>query len=96
MLVLTRKTGEKIKIGDNVVVNILSVEGSTVKIGIEAPRQVTILRMEVLEQLKNENIAAVAGDVKDIETVAGLVKKKLSNEKDSNQKEDINKGIKEK
>ncbi len=50
MLVLTRKVDEKIKIGDNIVVSILSVEGGGVKIGIDAPREVTILRMEVLEQ----------------------------------------------
>lgn len=78
MLVLARKTGEKIKIGDHVVVSVLSVEGNTVKIGIDAPREVAILRMEVLDQVKNENIAAAAGDVDDLSAAADLFKKQWS------------------
>jgi len=81
MLVLTRKAEEKIKIGDNIVISILSVEGSIVKIGIDAPREIALLRMEVLEQVKNENIAAAAKDVQDIAAAAEFFKKKLSGEK---------------
>ncbi len=80
MLVLTRKVDEKIKIGDNIVVSILSVEGGGVKIGIDAPREVTILRMEVLEQIKKENIDAAAKESVDITEAADLFKKKLSRE----------------
>ena len=82
MLVLTRRAEEKIKIGDNIVVSILSVEGSIVKIGIDAPREVTILRMEVLEQIKKENIAAAGKDIKDIAEAVDLFKKKLPKEKE--------------
>jgi len=81
MLVLTRKAEEKIKIGDNIVVSILSVEGGVVKIGIDAPREVKILRMEVLEQIKNENINAAAKDLNAIEQAAELFKRKLSGER---------------
>lgn len=82
MLVLTRRVEEKIKIGDNIVVSILSIEGSIVKIGIDAPREVTILRMEVLEQIKKENIAAAGKDIKDIAEAVDLFKKKLPKEKE--------------
>jgi carbon storage regulator len=82
MLVLTRRAEEKIKIGDNIVVSILSIEGSIVKIGIDAPREVTILRMEVLEQIKMENIAAAGKNIKDIEEAVDLFKRKLPREKE--------------
>ena len=72
MLVLTRRAEEKIKIGDNIIVNVLSVDGGVVKIGIEAPREITILRMEVLEQIKNENIEAAAKGVQDIAEAVDL------------------------
>ncbi len=80
MLVLTRRAEEKIKIGDNIIVNVLSVDGGVVKIGIEAPREITILRMEVLEQIKNENIEAAAKGVQDIAEAVDLFKKKTSKE----------------
>lgn len=47
MLVLTRKQNESIKIGDNVEVTVLSVQGGRVKIGIKAPADVTVRRREV-------------------------------------------------
>jgi carbon storage regulator len=80
MLVLTRRAEEKIKIGDNIIVSVLSIEGGVVKIGIDAPREVTILRMEVMEQIKNENIEAAAKGVKEIAEAVDLLKKKLSKE----------------
>ncbi len=82
MLVLTRRTGEKIKIGDNIVVTVLSVEGGIVKIGIDAPRKINILRMEVLEQIQKENIDAAAKDVTDMAEVVESFKRKLSGEKE--------------
>lgn len=47
MLVLTRKTGERIQVGDAFVVTVVRIEGDKVRIGIEAPRDVPILRSEV-------------------------------------------------
>jgi carbon storage regulator CsrA len=47
MLVLTRKTTEKIQIGDSIVVTILRVKGQTVRVGIDAPREVRVIRSEL-------------------------------------------------
>jgi carbon storage regulator CsrA len=47
MLVLTRKANEQIQIGDNVVITILQVKGQSVRVGIEAPREVRVLRSEL-------------------------------------------------
>ena len=58
MLVLTRKEGEAIRIGLDIMVRILAVKGKQVKIGIEAPGSVKILREELFESIKEENIAA--------------------------------------
>ena len=50
MLVLSRKKDEKIRIGENIVITIVEVRGSIVRIGIEAPKEIKVLRGE----LKNE------------------------------------------
>lgn len=50
MLVLTRKTGQSIRIGDDIIVKIIDVDGSQVKIGIEAPKGVLIFREELYEK----------------------------------------------
>ncbi|MEA1968366.1 MAG: carbon storage regulator CsrA [Thermodesulfobacteriota bacterium] len=81
MLVLTRRIEEKIKIGDNIVVSILEVEGGSVKIGIDAPKEITILRMEIYEQIQKENIASAEKDIADIAEAAELIKKRFSREK---------------
>jgi len=58
MLVLTRKTNQQIRIGENVVITILHVKGQSVRVGIEAPRQVRVVRSEIadlgLEVMKDE------------------------------------------
>jgi len=53
MLVLTRKAGEVITIGDNIQVRVLAIKGGQVRIGIEAPRQVSVNREEVLRSRDN-------------------------------------------
>ncbi len=66
MLILARKTGESIKIGNNITIEVISVAGSTVKIGIEAPKEVGILRKELYDIVKNENISASAINLADL------------------------------
>jgi carbon storage regulator len=54
MLVLSRKPGERICIGPNITIQVLDVQGAQVRIGIEAPRDVTILRSELREQSREQ------------------------------------------
>ncbi len=58
MLVLARKTDESIVIGDNIVVKIISVENGVVKLGIDAPKEISIIRNELIEEVKESNKAA--------------------------------------
>ncbi|GAX87227.1 carbon storage regulator [Lebetimonas natsushimae] len=71
MLVISRKINEKIKIGDNIEIVIVSIDKNQVKIGIEAPKNLTILRSELLENIKEENIKAAKQniDIKEISKV---------------------------
>lgn len=59
MLVLTRKPGETLMLGEDIQVKIVSVDGDQVKIGIEAPRALKIYRREVYEAIQQENEAAL-------------------------------------
>lgn len=72
MLVLTRKSGEKIIIGDNVVVSVLDVNGSQVKLGIQAPRSVTVHRSEIYQKIQEENRLAAAVEGADISAADNL------------------------
>ena len=58
MLVLARKLDESIVIGDDITVKIISIEKGVVKLGIDAPRDISIVRNELLEDIKDSNIAA--------------------------------------
>lgn len=80
MLVLTRRAEEKIKIGDNIVVSILGIEGSYVKIGITAPKEISILRMEIFEQIQKENIESASKELEDVTDAASLIKKRFPRE----------------
>lgn len=58
MLVLTRKSGEQILIGEDIVITVLEGRGDGVRIGIDAPRGVRIQRQEVLRAVEEANVAA--------------------------------------
>jgi len=58
MLVLARKLGESIIVGDNITIKVISLEKGVVKIGIDAPKEVPIVRTELLEDVKDANIAS--------------------------------------
>ena len=72
MLVLSRKNGEVIKIGEDIEITVIASKGDQVKIGISAPKDIEILRKEVYEQIMQENRIASA----DISTFLNLFKKK--------------------
>jgi carbon storage regulator len=55
MLRITRRAGERIVLGDNVIVEVIEVKGGTVRLGIDAPRSVAIYREEIWLEVKREN-----------------------------------------
>ena len=63
MLVITRKKDESLLIGDDIEIKIVKVEDGSVKLAISAPRDVTILRIEVFDRVKEENKEATSGDL---------------------------------
>jgi len=75
MLVISRKINEKIKIGDDIEITIVSIDKNQVKIGIEAPKNVTILRSELIEQITNENKkAAQKVDIDTLKNISDIFK----------------------
>lgn len=59
MLVLSRKTGEALSIGQGITVEIIAIEGDRVRIGITAPPEIRIFRAELLQETKDINKSAV-------------------------------------
>jgi carbon storage regulator len=56
MLILTRKVGETVMIGDNVTVAVIGVKGSQIRIGINAPKDVTVHRQEIHERVRHQQV----------------------------------------
>ncbi|WP_432573774.1 carbon storage regulator CsrA [Kineococcus sp. SYSU DK005] len=75
MLVLTRKAGESLVIGDEVVVRVLEVRGDVVRVGIEAPRDVQVHRQEVYEAVRDANVAAAAASEEAVSALQNLVRR---------------------
>jgi carbon storage regulator len=55
MLVLTRRTGEAIRVGHDIVVTVMELKGSQVRLGIDAPKEVAVHRQEIYEQIKAQS-----------------------------------------
>ncbi len=66
MLIITRRPGERIMLGDDVVVEVVEVNGSSVRLGIAAPRSVPIYREEIWQAVKEENAAAAAAGIDEL------------------------------
>ena len=58
MLILTRRVGETVMIGDEVTVTVLGVKGNQVRLGVNAPRSVAVHRQEIYERIRQEEEAA--------------------------------------
>jgi carbon storage regulator len=58
MLIITRRAGEKIMLGDDIVVHVMEIVGNSVRVGIQAPRSLPVYREEIWEAVKEENRAA--------------------------------------
>ncbi|KMQ52489.1 Carbon storage regulator [Chitinispirillum alkaliphilum] len=75
MLVLTRKLGESIRIGDDIVVKIVDMDGRNVKLGIEAPKKIAVNREEIYEKIQKENKAASTAQEQSLENIANVLRK---------------------
>jgi carbon storage regulator len=73
MLILTRKTGEEITIGENVTVRVIAVQEGQVKLGIEAPKELKIYRGEIYELIQQQNIRAAQISKTSVAKAAGLL-----------------------
>lgn len=59
MLILTRRVGETVMIGDDVAVTVLGVKGNQVRVGVNAPKEVSVHREEIYERIKREEQAGI-------------------------------------
>ena len=75
MLILTRKVGESIRIGDTIIIKIVELDSRHVKLGIEAPRQIAVNREEIYERIQKENKAASSVTNQNLKNIAELLRK---------------------
>ena len=69
MLILTRKQGESVAIGDEIQVTVVEIQGKQVKLGVRAPREVSVHRQEIYEKIQQENIRASQVDDFDLSEI---------------------------
>jgi carbon storage regulator len=74
MLVLTRKSGEAINVGDDITVTVLEVRGNQVRLGIQAPLNVIIHRKELYEKIKSENLMSSGLSIDDFKKIRERLK----------------------
>jgi len=82
MLILTRKIGESINIGTDIKITVVSIDGSQVRLGIDAPKDVIVHREEVYKRIMEENKAALGASTVDLKTIAQDWKKMKKSKKE--------------
>jgi len=73
LLILTRRVGESIVVGDDIVLTVFEVRGDAVRIGIEAPRSVKVNRKEIYEELQRSNAQAVSSSDDAVDALRGAL-----------------------
>ena len=63
MLILTRKVGEAVMIGEDIAITVLRVKGNQVRLGVEAPKRVSVQREEIHQRMQNEAAPAAAAEL---------------------------------
>ena len=74
MLILTRKTGETIAIGEEIKITVLGIQGKQVKLGITAPGKVSVYREEIFKKIQLENVKASMSLKEDLQELARIIK----------------------
>jgi carbon storage regulator len=72
VLVLTREVGQSIVIGNNIRITVVQVRGDQARIGIDAPREVPVHRLEVFEELQGANTSAAGTGTADLDVLRGM------------------------
>lgn len=80
MLILTRKIGEGIILGDDIRISVLEIRGKQIRIGIEAPSDIVVLREEIYQRIQEENLRAAGVRDVDLKEIAKLWKQKKEDE----------------
>jgi carbon storage regulator len=71
MLVLTRGRDESIVIGDDIVITVVDIRGDKIRLGIEAPKSLVILRQEIYDAVRQENLDAASSSLDAVDDLLG-------------------------
>ncbi|KAF0121541.1 MAG: carbon storage regulator [bacterium] len=74
MLVLTRRSEESIKLGDDITVTVLEIKGNQVRLGIEAPTGIRVYRKELYEKIKSENVRSSGLSISEFKKIKEVLK----------------------
>ena len=66
MLIITRRAGQKIMLGDDITVHVMEIVGNNVRLGVEAPKRLPVYREEIWAAVKEENQASAAADAESL------------------------------